>query len=88
MIMQSTELSPSQKAAIEELIGRTLLEDESISLDAFVSREVSDPARQAAIRRLREFLERPRRAAGTDAEIDAAITEAMRTGRPGYTPVS
>jgi hypothetical protein len=88
MIFETTELSPEQKAVIEELLGRQLLDREAVSLRAFEPPTVSE-TQQRAVEELRRFLETPGRPQPgvSDEELDAAITEAMRTVRPHYTPV-
>ena len=87
MIVQSTELSPNQKTAIEELLGRQLLDQEAVSLRAF--EPLFTPDRQAASEKLRKFLEettRPRPGV-SDEELDAAILEAIRSERPNVRPM-
>ena len=89
MIIEAAELSPSQKAVIEELLGRQLLDREAISLRPFDAAETT-PGQSAAAEHLRAFLERPRpgrRADVPDAELDEALLEALRSERPHYTPV-
>ncbi len=88
MILQSEQLSPNQKAAIEELLGRQLLDREAVSLRAFEPPAISE-TQQRAVEELRRFLETPGRSRPgvSDEELDAAITEAMRSVRPHYTPV-
>ena len=86
MILSAEELSPAQKSAIEQILGRQILEAEAISVRAFAPPPVSMPARQAAVEKLRRFLEGDRpRASISDEECEAALLEALRSERPAYT---
>jgi hypothetical protein len=87
MIIESAELTAQQKAAIEELLGRPLLDRESISVST-----VSGPTtaeRQVAREKLINFLNDPgrKRPSCSDEELEDAITEAMRSVRPSYRPM-
>jgi hypothetical protein len=87
MIIETAELAPHQKAAIEELLGRPLLDRESISVSTISVPTAAE--RQAATEKLRTFLtdsERPRPNC-SDEELEDAITEAMRSVRPSYRPM-
>jgi hypothetical protein len=88
MIVQSEELKPNQKAVIEELLGRQLLEREAVSLSTFQSPVVSE-TKERATEELLRFLQTPGRPRPgvSDEELEEAITEAMRSVRPSYTPV-
>ena len=89
MIVQVNELTPQQKAAIEELLGRQLLEREQIDVSA-----LDDPKsaqdRQRAGEELRKFLNTPRppRPDVSDRELEEAMLEAIRSERPNFRPVS
>ncbi|MGB6690416.1 MAG: hypothetical protein WBE76_21480 [Terracidiphilus sp.] len=88
MILQKEDLSPSQREAIEQLIGRRLLDEEAISLKAFSLDSLPDSERQAARKKLREFLNSDRPGSRTpDEEFEAIFIEAMRSVRPGYTEI-
>jgi hypothetical protein len=88
MILQKEDLSPSQREAIEQLIGRRLQDEESISLMAFSFESLPNSERQAARKELLEFLESDRPGPqGSEEEFEAAFLEAMRSVRPGYTEV-
>jgi L-lactate utilization protein LutC len=88
MIHKSKDLSPDQKAAVESLLGRQILEGEAVSVRAFEPPVLSDQRRQEIIDSLKRYF------AQVDAnsksvsaqEADEAITEAMRSTRPHYTP--
>jgi hypothetical protein len=87
MIVQASELTPQQKAAIEELLGKQLLEREQIEVLVLGDPTVAQ-ARQRAAEELRAFLATPRkpRPGVSDEEFEAAFLEAMRSVRPSYTP--
>jgi hypothetical protein len=86
MILSAEALSPAQKSAIEQILGRQILEAEAISLRAFAPPPVALPERQAAAEKLRRFLEksdRPR-VGVSDEEREAALLEAIQSERPAY----
>jgi hypothetical protein len=86
MILSAEALSPAQKSAIEQILGRQILKAEAISLRAFAPPLVSIPERQAAAEKLRSFLKGDRPCAGvSDEECEAALLEALRSERPAYT---
>jgi hypothetical protein len=90
MILQATELSPTQKTAIEELFGRALSDQEAVSLRAFTRQPVGTFEKEAAREKLLDFLsktERPRPGV-SEEELEAAFLESMRSVRPNYTEVS
>jgi hypothetical protein len=85
MILNAEELSPAQRSAIEQILGRQILEAEAISLRAFAPPPVDSPERQTAVEKLRRFLEGDRPRAGiSDEEGEAALLEALRSERLGY----
>jgi hypothetical protein len=87
MIIETAELSPSQKAAIEGLLGRPLFEKDAISLRALPAGKSAE--QKAAAEKLCKFLaarERPRQGVSDD-ELEAAILEALRSERPHYKPM-
>jgi hypothetical protein len=56
MILQSAELSPSQKAAIEEKVGRKLLDAENIVLCGGNPKVANSADRQNAVLQMRQQL--------------------------------
>ena len=87
MILSAEALSPAQKSAIEQILGRQILDAEAISLRAFVP-PATLPERQASAEKLRKFLQGDRPRTGVpDEECEAAILEALRSERPHYTQV-
>jgi len=81
------ELSARVKAAIESLLGRSLQDDEQVSVRAFPRHEAPQgAARRKAARRLEEHLDRM---AGrvkdvSQKEMEAAIDEALEHARPKH----
>jgi len=88
MILSAEALSPAQKSVIEQILGRQILEAEAISLRAFAPPPANSPERQAAIEKLRSFLASDRSSAGvSNDECEAALLEALRGERQGYTQI-
>lgn len=86
MILSADALSPAQKSVIEQILGREMLDAEAISLRAFAPPQVTMPERQAAVEKLRNFLEgsdRPR-AGVPDEQREAVLLEALQSERPTY----
>jgi len=86
MILKAEALSLEQKSAIEEILGRQILEAEAVSLRAFEPPKLDLPRRQAALGKLREFLEETGRPHTnlSDEECETALLEAIRNERPRY----
>jgi hypothetical protein len=79
------DLSAPVKAAIENLLGRPLQDDEQVSLRVYKSHEASrGEARRDAARRLEEHLDRTASKAKDvpQNEIETAIDEALEQVRP------
>jgi hypothetical protein len=86
MILSADALSPAQKSVIEQILGRQILDAEAIILRAFAP-PAATPERQAAVEKLRSFLDgadRPRAGVSED-ECEAALLEALRSERQAYT---
>jgi hypothetical protein len=88
MDVRADELSPAQKSAIEEILGRAILASETISVRAFNTPAASE-TRSQALDELRRILEAPRGPGPevSEEEFETALTEAMRSVRPNYTPI-
>ena len=88
MIRNAKDLSPDQKAVIENLLGRRVLEDEAISVRAFRPPALSDQRRQELLEELRKYFAEvdARRKPGSAEEAEEILTEAIRSTRPGYRP--
>lgn len=86
MIHNAKDLSPDQKALIENLLGRRMLENEAISVRAFQPAALSDERRSELARELEQYFADidKKREPGSADEADAIITEAIRSARPGY----
>jgi hypothetical protein len=89
MIRTAKDLSPDQKAAIESILGRRVLEDEAISVRAIEPRALSDERRREVLRGLEEYFAKvdAQRQPVSSEEADAIIDEALRSVRPNYRPV-
>ena len=88
MICQAKDLTPDQKKAIESLLGRSVMEDESVSVRAIEPAALSPERRRELADELRRYFAEvdARRMPGTAEEAEAILTEAMRSTRPGYRP--
>ena len=89
MIRNAKDLSPDQKAAIESLLGRRVLEDEAISVRAIEPPSLSDEHRREVLSGLEEYFAKvdAQRQPVSSEEADAIIDEAIRSVRPNYRPV-
>ena len=88
MDLSAKELTPSQKSAIEEILGRELFSSEMVSVHTYRVEVSSPEEREAARKKLLGYLENIPTPKGTEEELEAAILEAMREVRgPGYTEV-
>jgi len=88
MIRNATDLSPTEKAALETLLGRRVQDSEAVSVRTFEPAHVSPQHRQELVERLKEYfaeVDATRNPVAASAEEDA-ITEAMRSVRPTYRP--
>jgi len=88
MIVDAKDLSPNQKAVIESLLGRRVLENEAISLRAIEAPVLSDQLRCELADKLRKYFAEvdARRKPGSAEEAEEILDEAMRSTRPGYRP--
>ena len=88
MIHKAKDLLPDQKAAVESLLGRQILEGEAVSVRAFDPPVLSDQWRQEFIDSLKcYFAQVDANSRSVSAEeAEQAITEAMRSTRPHYAP--
>ena len=78
-------LSPPVKVALEQLLGRSLADNESISIRAYQPHEGLQPEQQLAIAaELRRYFERVDAKAPdiSEAEAEEVIGEAIRSVRP------
>ena len=88
MIHKAKDLSPDQRAAIESLLGRRILEDETISVRAIESPSLSDERKRELVEQLKKYFAEvdARRKPGSSEEAEEIINDAMRSVRPGYRP--
>jgi hypothetical protein len=88
MIRNAKDLSPDQKAAIESLLGRRILEDEAISVRAIEPPALSDERRHELVEQLKKYFAEvdARRQPGSQEEAEDIINEAMRSVRLAYRP--
>jgi hypothetical protein len=88
MIRDVKDLSPDQKMAVESLPGRSVLEQETVSVQAFQPPAISDQRRQEIVGALRQYFAEVdgKRQPVSAREADDIIDEAMRNSRPGYRP--
>jgi len=86
MIRHSKDLSPDQKAAIESLLGRRVLEDEAISIRAIEPPALSEERKHELAGQLKKYFAAvdARRKPGAPEEAAEIIDDAMRSVRPGY----
>jgi hypothetical protein len=86
MIRNAKDLSPDQKAAIESLLGRRVLDDEAISVRALEPPALPDQKRAEILSGLEAYFARvdAQRQPVSPEEADAIIDEALRSTRPNY----
>ena len=86
MIHKAKDLSPDQRSAIESLLGRRVLEDESISVRAIDSPALSDEEKHELVEQLKKYFAEvdARRKPGSANDAEDVINEAMKSVRSGY----
>ena len=86
MIRDVKDLSPDQKMAVESLLGRSVLEQETVSVQAFQPPAISDQGRKEIVGALRQYFAEvdAKRQPVSDREAGDIINEAMRNSRPAY----
>jgi hypothetical protein len=87
LIHKVNELRPETRTALEAELGRSLGDDEDVSIMAFSMHEApTGEARAAAAKELKAYLSKiDRRAVGASGEeTDSALNEALQDIRPGY----
>ncbi len=88
MIHKAKDLSPDQRVVIESLLGRRVLEDETVSIRAFEPPALSDERRQEIAAQLRKYfadVDAGRKPDFTE-DTEEILDEAIRSSRPGYRP--
>jgi hypothetical protein len=88
MIRDVKDLSPDEKVAVENLLGRSLSEQETVSVQAFEPPALSDQRRREIVEALQQYFADvdAKRQPVSAEEADDMINEAMRSSRPGYRP--
>lgn len=88
MIHKAKDLSPEQKQLIEGLVGRRIMEDETISVRAIETPPLSDERKRELVEQLKRYFAEidARRKPGSPEEAEEIIDEAMKSVRPGYRP--
>lgn len=86
MIRNASDLTPTERAALETLLGRHVRDGESVSLRTFEQANVPAQQRVEVVNELKKYFAEidSARKPATEAEQEQAITEAMRSVRPGY----
>jgi len=86
MILNANELTPAKRAALETLLDRRVQDGEAVSLQIFEQASVSPQQRAEIVSALSEYFREvdATRKPVTDVDHEQAITEAMRSVRPGY----
>jgi hypothetical protein len=87
LIHKARELKPLTRAAVEAELGRSLRDDEDVSIMALATHEAPEgEVRSQAGEKLEAYLEKidKKTANVTDAEAEAALQEALKKARPGY----
>ena len=87
LIHKARELKPQTRAAVEAELGRSLSDDEDVSIMAFATHEApANEVRSRANQELETYLKRidKQTAKVTSEEAEEALQEALKQVRPGY----
>jgi len=94
MLHPVKDLSPEERRAIENLLGRLLDEDESVSIKgirptAIIPPRLTPGERTEAIKKLRQYFAKvdARRKPVSEEEEETIINEALRSVRRDYRPI-
>lgn len=94
MLHHVKDLSPEQRRTVEDLLGRPVAEDESVSIkgirpSAIISPELSPAQREKALEKLRQYFAKvdAQRTPASEEEEEEIINEALRSTRPNYRPI-
>jgi len=94
MLHHVKDLSPDQRRAIENLLGRPVSEDESVSIksirpSAILAPHLSPEERREALEKLRRYFAKvdAQRKPVSESEEEEIISEALRSTRPNYRPI-
>ena len=93
MLHEVKDLSPEQRRTVENLLGRPVAEDESVSIkgvrpSAIIPSRLSLEERKEALAKLRGYFAKvdAQRKPVSEAEEEEIINEALRSTRPNYRP--
>jgi hypothetical protein len=94
MLHHVKDLSPEQRQAVENLLGRPVAEDESVSIKgirplSIIPSRLSPDERKDALEKLRRYFAKvdARRKPVSEEEEKEIINEALRSTRPNYRPI-
>lgn len=94
MLHHVKDLSPEERRAVENLLGRPVAEDESVSIksirpSSIVPPQLSPDERTGVIEKLRLYFAKvdAQRAPISEDEEEEIINEALRSTRPEYRPI-
>jgi hypothetical protein len=94
MLHHVKNLSPEQRRAVENLLGRPVAEDESVSIKgirpfSIIPPRLSPDEREEAIEKLRQYFAKvdAQRRPVSEAEEEEIINEALRSARSDYRPI-
>lgn len=91
MIHKVKDLSAEQKVALEKLLGRTISDQDDISVRVLPpTSRISPERRRQILEGLRAYFSQidSQRKPISDEEVDEILNEALRSTRPGYRPVN
>ncbi len=88
MIRNTTDLTPTEKAAVETLLGRRVQDGEAVSVRTFEQANISPQERLKIADDLKKYFAEvdATRKPIAESEHEDAITEAMRSVRPSFRP--
>jgi hypothetical protein len=87
LIHKANELKPQTRAAVEAELGRSLKDDEDVSIMAFSTHDSpSGEAHREAGQKLKAYLKRidSQSTKVSDEEAESDLNEALKNVRPGY----
>jgi hypothetical protein len=94
MLHHVKDLSPEERRAVENLLGRPVAEDESVSIkgirpSAIIPPHLSSDKRKEALEGLRRYFAKvdAQRKPVSEVEEEEIINEALHSTRPNYRPV-
>jgi hypothetical protein len=90
MIRHAKDLSPEQRTVLEDLLGRPIFADQTISVRAIETPQLSEQERQELLKQLREYFAQvdAGRKSGSPEEGERILSEAIQSVRPSHRPTS